>query len=504
MRLRTLFAVTAAAVSLQPAAAQDIANPDATAQGDLSATIYNNGQSLVQDVRQLNIPAGRSTISFPDVSAMIRPETLSFAAADTGIVEQNFDFDLLTPAKLIEKAIGQEITLIRTNPATGAETRERARVLSTAGGTVVQIGDRIEVLRDDGLPVRVIFDRVPPNLRARPTLSVTVASSRGGTRPASIRYLTPGLGWSADYVALYDEGKGTIDMQGWVTLTNSTGTTFHLANTLLVAGNPASNGGSPVYRGRPMPPPPPPGVRMVPGTQTASRERLGDFYLYPIKERTTIANNQTKQVSFLDVQGVTARKVYGREVGWLSSDDQPVNVSSQIAFSSAREGGLGDALPAGTVRFYQRDRAGTPQFIGENAIGHTPMGSELTLSTGDAFDVFVQAEVEKREKITSADYEKSTRYRVTVNGQQVREVQIDRTVDYYRTTMRYTFTNAKATPVEVELVQAGLDRGYWSNDFRVTSEDVAGVQLNADRRRYLVTVPANGKREVRVTYETRY
>jgi hypothetical protein len=242
---------------------------------------------------------------------------------------------------------------------------------------------------------------------------------------------------------------------------------------------------------------------MVPGTETAARERLGDFYLYTIKDRTTIAHNQTKQVSFLDVQGVTARKVYGREVGWLSSDDQPVNVSSQIAFSSAREGGLGDALPAGTVRFYQRDRAGTPQFIGENAIGHTPMGSELTLSTGDAFDVFVQAEVEKREKITSADYEKSTRYRVTVNGQQVREVQIDRTVDYYRTTMRYTFTNAKATPVEVELVQAGLDRGYWSNDFRVTSEDVAGVQLNADRRRYLVTVPANGKREVRVTYETR-
>src|SRR5207253_8559583 len=122
------FAATTAAVSLQPAAAQDIANPDTTAQGDLSVTIYNNGQSLVQDVRQLNIPAGRSTISFPDVSAMIRPETLSFAAADTGIVEQNFDFDLLTPAKLIEKAIGQEITLIRTNPATGAETRERARV----------------------------------------------------------------------------------------------------------------------------------------------------------------------------------------------------------------------------------------------------------------------------------------------------------------------------------------------------------------------------------------
>ncbi len=510
MRLRLALlgaAASAAAIALQPALAQTApADPNATAQGDVSVTVYNNGQALVQDVRQLPIASGRSTIAFPDVSAMIRPETLSFTAEGTGIVEQNFDFDLLTPAKLIEKAIGQDVTLIRTNPATGQETRERARVLSTAGGTVVQIGDRIEVLRDDGLPVRVIFDRVPPNLRARPTLSVTLESRRAGTRPASIRYLTPGLGWSADYVALYDEAKGAIDMQGWVTLTNSTGTTYHRANTLLVAGNPAGNNGSPVVRGRPVPQPPRSSVGpgMVPGTETADRERLGDFYLYPIAERTTIANNQTKQVSFLDVQGVPARKIYGRTVGWLASDSQPVNVQSQIAFSSSRDGGLGDALPAGAVRFYQRDRTGTPQFIGENGIGHTPMGSELALTTGDAFDVFVQAEVEKRDRITSADYERTARYRVTVNGQQVREVQIDRTVDYWRTTMRYTLTNAKPEPVEVELVQAGLDRGWWSQDLRVPSEDLPGTQLSLDRRKYVVTVPANGKREVRVTYETRY
>jgi len=505
MRLHlALSGVASAALLIATGAwAQDPVDPDATAQGDVSVTIYNNGLGLVQDVRQLAIASGRSTIAFPDVSAQIRPETLSFAAADTGIVEQNFDFDLLTPQKLMEKAIGQTVTLVRTNPATGQETRERATVLSTAGGVVIQVGDRIEVLRDDGLPVRVIFDRVPPNLRARPTLSVTVDSRRGGARPASIRYLTPGLGWSSDYVALYDEAKSTIDMQGWVTLTNGTGTTFHSANTLLVAGNPNANGGSRVYRGG-YAPPPPPGRNMVPGTETAERERLGDFYLYPIAERTTIANNQTKQVSFLDVQGVPARKVYGRTVGWLSSDSQPVNVQSQIAFSSSRDGGLGDALPAGTVRFYQRDRAGNPQFIGENGIGHTPMGSELTLSTGDAFDVMVQAEVESRDRITSAEYQRSARYRVTINGEEVRTIEVDSTVDYWRTTMRYTLTNAKPTPVEVELVQGGLDYGWWTRDFRVVSEDVPGTQLNADRRKYVISVPANGKREVRVTYETRY
>ncbi len=501
---RTLSMAGAVALAAS-ASAQDSDPIGETAQGDLAVTIYNNGQALVQDVRQLPIAQGRSRIEFPDVSASIRPETLSFSAANTGIVEQNFDFDLLSPGKLMEKAIGQTVTLVRTNPATGQETRERATVLSTSGGVVIRIGDRIEVLRDDGLPVRVIFDRVPPNLRARPTLSVTLDSTRAGTRPATIRYLTPGLGWAADYVSLYDEAKGTIDMQGWVTLTNNTGTTFHAADTLLVAGNPNSAGNVQPNRGRYVPPPPPrPGRNMVPGIETADREQLGDFYLYPIAERTTIANAQTKQVSFLDVQGVPARKVYGRTVGWLATDSQPVNVQSQIAFSSSRDGGLGDALPAGTVRFYQRDKAGNPQFIGENAIGHTPMGSELTLATGDAFDVFAQAEVEKREKITSDEYERSARYRVTVNGQEVKTVEIDRAVDYWRTTMRYTLTNAKPTPVDVELVQAGLDHGWWWNDYRVTSEDVPGTQINADRRKYVITVPANGKREVRVTYETRY
>ena len=199
-----------------------------------------------------------------------------------------------------------------------------------------------------------------------------------------------------------------------------------------------------------------------------------------------------------------ARKIYGRTVDWLASDSQPVNVLSQIAFSSSREGGLGDALPAGTVRFYQRDRQGNPQFIGENTIGHTPMGSELTLSTGDAFDIFVQAEVETRDRITSGEFETYARYQVFKDGELVRETKAQYAVTYWRTTMRYTLTNAKPEPVEVELIQSGLDQGWWSRDFRVTSEDVPGVQLNADRRKYVITVPANGKREVRVTYATRY
>jgi hypothetical protein len=186
------------------------------------------------------------------------------------------------------------------------------------------------------------------------------------------------------------------------------------------------------------------------------------------------------------------------------NDSQPVNVSSEIAFSSSREGGLGDALPAGTVRFYQRDARGTPQFIGENGIGHTPMGSELSLRTGDAFDIFVQAEVEKRDRITADEWVTYKRWQVISDDRIVSQGTVDYAVTYYRTTMRYTLTNAKSEPVTVELFQSGLDRGWWSQDYRVVSEDVPGEQVNSDRRKYSITVPANGKREVRVTYATKY
>ncbi len=492
-RAIALASGTLAVIGASQLTAQSSADPDSTAQGDVSVTIYQNGQSLVQDIRQINIANGRSRIEFPDVSSKIRAQTLSFAAADTAIIEQNFDFDLLTPGKLMEKAIGQTITLVRTNPATGAETRERAKILSTAGGVVVQIGNRIEVLRDDGLPVRAVFDRVPPNLRARPTLSVNVNSTRSGVRPASIRYLTPGLGWTADYVALYDEGSSAIDMQGWVTLTNTTGTTYHNASTLLVAGSPNGRGGRTNQRNM---------VRA--GTESSGREQVGDFYLYPIDARTTIADKQTKQVSFLDVQGVRARKVYRRNVGWMRNERNPVNVSSELSFNTSSEGGLGDALPAGTVRFYQRDSQGTPQFIGENTIGHTPTGSELSLRTGDAFDIFVQSEVEKREEITSGEWEKTGRFTVYKDGTETARIEEERPKKFYQTTMRYTMTNAKDVPVEVDLVQSGLDRGWWSRDYRIISEDVPGAQINTDQRKWVVPIPANGKREFRVTFATRY
>lgn len=472
MRALTSAGFLTLALCAVSASAQDPAAGNA--QGDLSVTIYNGGQSLVQDIRQISFPAGRTRQEFPDVSAQIRPQTVSFSAAGTAIVEQNFDYDLLSPNALMQKAVGETVTLLRINPATGAETRERAKVLAVNGGVVLDIGGRIEILRDDGLPVRVIFDKIPPNLRAKPTLSITVESKNAGSRPATLSYLTGGLGWSADYVSLYDEKAGTIDVQGWVTLTNNTGTTFDRARTLLVAGTPSAGGmanyGGGSYRPRPTSTP----LRRA-GTETAPREQLGDYYLYPLAERTTIANAQTKQVSFLDVAKVPAQKIYEYTVDGFNNMSEPVSAASVIKFSSSAEGGLGDALPAGTVRFYQRDLRGDPQFIGESQIGHTPMGSELGLKTGDAFDVKVKATVVTRER---------------------------RSPSIWRSSMSYLLTNARAQPVTIDLVQRGLD-WYW-DDTRIITESQKSERLDSDGTKWRVTVPANGEATITATFETRY
>jgi len=439
----------------------------AAADSDVAVTIYSNDTALIQDHRSINVAGGRQRIEFQNVSAKIRPETVALAAEGVAIVEQNFDFDLLTPGKLMEKAVGQEVTLVRVSPGTGVETREKALVLATNEGVVLKIGERIEVLRDDGLPVRVIFDKVPDNLRARPTLSVTVNSPRGGTRPATLSYLTPGLGWKADYVALYNETDSKLDVQGWVTLTNSSGTTYNDAKTLLVAGSPGETAATDAWTPhRPRP------TVAEPGTESGKRERLGDFYLYPLAERTTIADLQTKQVSFMDVHGVPAEHAYEFRNRWMGTSSTPASAQSVYRFSTSAKAGLGDQLPAGTLRFYLRDKRGEPQFIGESHIDHTPMGSVLSLSTGDAFDVKVQPTVVKRTALGDFNW---------------------------RTEMRYTLTNAMSKAVTVSLLQDGL----WG-DSTITAESQKSKRRDAQMAEWLVQIPANGKAEVTATITTRF
>jgi hypothetical protein len=286
-----------------------------------------------------------------------------------------------------------------------------------------------------------------------------------------LSYLTPGLGWRADYVALFDEASSKIDVQGWVTLTNTSGTTYDNARTLLVAGAPSRADGAGGFTGR-LPARQPRPTLAQAGTESGSRERLGDYYLYPLAERTTIANLQTKQVSFLDVHGVPAEHGYEFRNAWMATSNTPLSAQAVYRFSTSSHAGLGDQLPAGILRFYMRDKRGDPQFIGESRIDHTPMGSVLSLSTGDAFDVKVQPTVEKRTRLGFA---------------------------HWQTDMRYVLTNAMPRPVTVSVLQDGL----WG-DTSIKAESQKSTRRNAEEAEWIVTVPANGTVTVTASFETQF
>jgi hypothetical protein len=439
----------------------------AMAEG-LSVTVYNGNLALVDDVRSLDIAKGRQRLELENVSAAIRPETVTLTAPGVAIVEQNFDYDLLTPQKMMEKAVGQQVQIVRVNPGNGQETTETATVLSANEGVILKIGDRIEVLRDDGVPTRVIFGGVPHNLRAHPTLSVTVDSDHAGTRLADLSYLTTGLSWKADYVALFDEAAGKLDLQGWFTLTNTSGTTFEAAKTQLVAGSVAitDDTADADAVARPLP-----GVAAG-GSEARGGpgEAVGDVYLYSLPERVTVADNQTKQVSFLDARGVTARKVYRWANGAFQGTDNPTSAEVVIDFANAEARGLGTGLPAGAIRVYQRDVKGDPKFVGENQIGHVPQGSELAVKIGDAFDVTVQPTVVSNQTVSK----RRNRY-----------------------AMSYVLRNARSAPVTVELRQGGLWR-----ESKVIAESLPGRSIDAYTRGWSVPVPADGKVTLTATIET--
>ncbi|HEV2083368.1 MAG TPA: DUF4139 domain-containing protein [Brevundimonas sp.] len=459
MMRRTLLAGAALALMTGAAAAQEAqidTRPGGPERVDL--TIYQGNVTLVEDIRGLSIPAGRSRQEFPGVSASIRPETVSLTGRGLEVVEQNFDYDLLTPDKLMQSAVGQEIGLVRINPGTGREETQRATVLAANEGVVLRIGGNVEVLRDDGVPTRVIFDEVPANLRPRPTLSVTLDAEGAGRRDVTLTYLTSGLSWTADYVMRVDEQASTLDLLGWVTISNRSGATFTDAETRVVAGD-VSSGGN--YRGN--------------GIAASDDQSLGDYYVYPLPERVTVANNQNKQVGLLDVSGVATTKRYLWEIYGFTTSAQPQAVEVAYLFANGPINGQNRSLPAGTIRVYINDASGEPRFIGEDSISHTPAGSDLAITTGEAFDVTVQPRLVSEERVST------------------------RIVDYFRTrrSVEYTLRNARPEPVTIEVRQGGLGR-----DTEIQQQSHPGVLEDSRTVVWKVQVPANGEVKLTATIET--
>jgi len=359
-------------------------------QSSVAVTIYNENLALVKDRRKIQLDQGENYLAFRDVSSRIRPETALLRslnnAGSLSVIEQNFDFDLLTPAKMLEKYVGRQVGIIKTHPRTGKETRVDALVLSVNNGVVLKIGDRIET----GVPGRIVFDKVPANLRDRPTLVMQLNNEAPGSQDVELSYLTGGLSWKADYVAELSTDDTHINLNGWVTLSNTSGTSYKHARLQLVAGDVHQ---APVDRVFPMAVAESMSVGKSARASKMKQESLFEYHMYSLDRPTTVAENQTKQVSMLSAASVPVKKEFllkGSDYYYRSSYGdlgQKLKVGVFVELENRKSHSLGIPLPKGVVRVYKKDKAGNAQFIGEDRIDHTPKNETAKLKLGDAFDI---------------------------------------------------------------------------------------------------------------------
>ncbi len=449
-------------------------------QTAVAVTIYNEDLALVKDVRKVTLVAGGNRLALREVSARMRPETAQLRSVShpgaLRVLEQNFDFDLLSPAKLLEKYVGRRVRVVKTHLTTGAETVEQAEVLAANHGVVLRIGDRIET----GVPGRLVFDAVPDNLRDRPTL-VTQLDNHGPTsQTTELSYLTGGLAWKADYVAELNARDTHLDLNGWVTLTNQSGTRYPNALLQLVAGD--------VHRVRDE-------LRvaaMAPARRAVAeearpamtQEALFEYHLYTLPRPTTIADNQTKQVALLNASGVPLTKEFllvGADYYYRASHGEigkRMKVGVFVEFENRESARLGLPLPKGVVRVYKRDGEGRAQFVGEDRIDHTPRNERVRLKLGDAFDV-------------TAD-KRQTDFKRLPKEQQ------DKYAYAFDSAYELTLKNAKEEPVTVTV------REPVPGDWRMLEETHRHTRVAAGSAEWRITVPAEGRETLRYRVRVRY
>ncbi len=479
MQPRKLYAAVAAALATCPLAHAAVEEMPSTLkdQQSVAITIYNENLALVKDTRRVTLEPGPNRLALREVSGRMRPETaqlrsLSQPGALT-LIEQNFDFDLLTPAKLLEKYVGRTVRVVKTHPTTGAESVETATVLAANNGVVLRIGDRIET----GLPGRIVYDGVPANLRDRPTLVTELLSARAGAQTLELSYLSGGLSWKADYVAELNGADSALDLNGWVTLTNTSGTAYPSAKLQLVAGD-VNRVRDELRQAAGM-------ARLAKAEAPASnmqQESLFEYHLYTLQRPTTIADNQTKQVALLSAGGVPVVKelvlqgsdyYYRSSVGGIG---QKMKVGVFVQFENRDSSRLGLPMPKGVVRVYKKDSSGNAQFVGEDAIDHTPKNENVRLKLGEAFDVTAdkkQTDFRRREPGNKASYVFESAYEIVLR-------------------------NAKKEPATVVV------REPVPGDWTMLEESSRHAKVAAGTAEWRVAVPAEGSATLRYRVLVRY
>lgn len=463
----------------QLAIAEDEIRSTLEDQQEVAVTIYNEQLALVKDLRQVQLSNGFNRLAFREVSAQMRPETALLRSINHPqgfhLIEQNFDFDLLTPQKLLEKYVGKKVRVVKVHPTTGEESTEEAVVLSVNNGVVLRVGNRIET----GYPGRIIYDDVPANLRDRPTLVISLESGTSKQQNLQLSYLTGGLGWKADYVAELDESDKFVDLTGWVTLTNQSGATYKNAKLQLVAGdvNQVRQEMQPRRRDMLM------SKSSVGAAAPAMvEEGLFEYHLYTLQRPTTISNNQTKQVSLLSATKIPVRKEFllkGQNYYYRGSYGQlgqKLKVGVFVEFDNKEESNLGMPLPKGVVRVYKNDKSGNAQFVGEDRIDHTPKNEEIKLKLGDAFDITVDKKQTNFKKATA----------------------IGKYSQAYSVSFEIVLKNAKDEEVEV-VVHEPIP-----GDWKMQDESHMHEKVASGTAEWKVKVPAEGKTKLSYDVLVRY
>lgn len=370
------------------------------ARKEIALTIYNDNLALIRELRDLDLKKGLNHIALRDVSGKIRPETAIMKFNDNAtirVLEQNFNFDLLTPNSLSEKHVGKELTVIRSNQG-GGISEEKAFLLSANNGLIFKYQDRIEI----GLPqdARIKFDSLPQNLRDRPTLVTNIISDTAGKRQVNIAYLSSGFSWHADYVAQLNKDNDKMSLKGWVTLKNNSGTSYENAKLQLVAGE----------------------LNLVPeerkslaykadrvqnfnfGVSVKLEAPILDYHLYTLPQPTTLNDNQIKQVALMSVENIPVYKYY--EVAQPSirnivndginakrDHGKQLYVRAQYFFINNKQSNLGLPMPKGTFRSYKANSKGDMLLLDQKSLDHTMEDERIALKSVNIADIIAYEDI---------------------------------------------------------------------------------------------------------------
>lgn len=424
-------------------------------QKTLSVTIYNGGIGLVRETRNLNLPKGIRTLRFEDVPSQIIPQTVRVKGEDSKkltVFEQNYEYDLISPSRLMDKYIGKEVTLYRETEK--KETSVKATLIANNGSPVYKIGNEISL----GYDGRITVPTIPENLFAKPTLVWKLKNDIDRAQNIEVSYQTQGLGWSADYILVLDKDESICGLNSWVTLSNQSGTEYNQATLQLVAGKVQLISNRNEYQ---------PALRVSKKSlmkdyevsDTApefSQENLSEYYLYTLDQPTNIGYNQTKQVQLFQSEGVEIKKYFVFENLPMHEGNEKNfnNASVKYIFKNAKKNNLGRPLPSGVVRVFKADSKGRQQLLGEDTIDHTPENEEVKITTGQAFDVVANGKKLTQESFKLSRGDRSS-YSAEIRNRKKEAIEVRFYASLYGdwniTKSNYKFTKESATRTYVDV-----------------------------------------------------